>query len=113
MHIQLFAKPCVGNNGSGGNAQRGEQGKLPRSPAVNEGDFRRADHVNDQRLRPQRFHKPACMENCQHGQEKQANCAGMSHGRCSPTGFFCSPNRRMAAKQLQTWYVPFFVNYRL
>ena len=29
MHIKLFAQPGVGDDGAGGNAQCGKQGKLP------------------------------------------------------------------------------------
>ena len=56
MHIELFAEPGVGNDCPSGNTQRGEQGELPGGAAVDEGDFRGADHVDDQRLGSRRFY---------------------------------------------------------
>ena len=50
VHVELFAEPGVGNDSPRGDAERGEQGELPWGAAVDEGDFRGADHVDDQRL---------------------------------------------------------------
>ena len=42
VHIELFAKPGVGNDCLRDNAQRGDRGELPWGAAVNEEDFRGA-----------------------------------------------------------------------
>jgi len=39
---------------------------------VGEEDLRRADHVDDKRLGPERFHEPARVKNSQHEQESQS-----------------------------------------
>ena len=79
MHIELFSKPGVGNYCPCGNVQRGEQGKLPGGTAVDEGDLRGADHVDDKRLGLERFHEPARVEDRQHWQERQER-RGRKHG---------------------------------
>ena len=39
---------------------------------MDEGDFRGVDHMDDQRLRPERFHEPARVKNGQQGQESRS-----------------------------------------
>ena len=61
---------------------------------MDERDFRGADHVDDKCLRPERFHEPARVKNDQQGQERQANCAGMSRRRRRRPGRTEAKSRR-------------------